>query len=128
MKITFILLTIIICGSGAYAQNYPATGNVNKPLIILSDTARYQLVSMNQTGLLVVKLDRFSGKSYFFDTTNGRRRWYPLEVRGGLPASSTNTTPKYQIYSEADDFNFLTNNETGQSWILYGRTWEPILD
>ena len=105
MKITFTLLIIIICVISAYAQNSPANGNVNinRPVVILSDTARYQIIKLDYTNA-IVKLDRFTGKTYVCDYN--RRKWQLLEVKGGLPAVATSTAPKYQIYSEGEYFTF----------------------
>jgi hypothetical protein len=126
MKIIIVLLIGLIGGSAAaYAQNTTVTGNNNKPVIILPENTRYQILTMLQIDLIFVRLDRYTGKTHIYDP--GRRRWYPLEVRGGLPAATSNT-PKYQIYTEENNNNFLLNGETGQSWIFTVRTWEPVSD
>jgi hypothetical protein len=126
MKITFILIFIIICGISVYPQNNPTSGNVrnNKPQIILSDTARYEIVFLSQIPL-TVKLDRYTGKTYQY--FNEKRKWYLLEVRGGLPSAAANLTPTYQICDDGE-FNILINNETGQSWVFNVRNWEPVTD
>ncbi len=128
MKITFALFITIICAVGADAQTSPISGSVsiNRPVVVLPDTARYQLVPMASYSTTTVKLDRYTGKTYIYDL--GRRKWFLLDVRGRLPTSSTNATPKYEIYAEWENFNFLINTETGQTWIFVGRTWEPITD
>jgi hypothetical protein len=93
MKIIIALLIGLACGVGANAQNNPAPENTNKPLIILPDTARYQLLRLGVGS--VIKLDRFTGKTYIYDLL-ARRKWLPLVVRGGLPPSpSTTATAKY---------------------------------
>jgi hypothetical protein len=128
MKIIIALfISLACCGIGADAQSNSVPGkiNIDKTVTVLPDTARFQIISMAQLGAIVVRLDRFTGKTSVYDP--GRRRWFPLDVRGGLPAVIA-TTPKYQIYTEGDDFNFLVNSETGQSWILNVRTWEPVTD
>lgn len=127
MKIIFALFFTVICGIGVHAQigSRPRNVPVNQSQIILSDNARFEIISLNQISL-TVRLDRYTGKTYQY-YVDGRRRWYPLEVRGGLPDESKNTTPKYQITGEGDSL-FLLNNETGQSWIFNVRTWEPVTD
>lgn len=128
MKITFSLLIIVICAVGASAQNNPVSGSIgiNRPVVVVAATTRYQLVSVNFYNFSLIKLDRFTGKTYLYEPT--RRKWYPIDVRGGLPVASTNTTPKYEIYSEGEPI--MINTETGQTWFLnsYTRGWEPIPD
>lgn len=126
MKIVLALLGSLVCGVCAYAQTgkLPQDVNISRPVIVLPETARYQIIPIIQFGLHV-KLDRYSGKTYQYDP--GRARWYLLNVRGGLPTAGSNLTPRYQIY-DVDNFIFLINNETGQTWILVTRTWEPIAD
>ncbi len=128
MKISFSLLITIIFAVGAYAQTTSIAGNVNlnRPVTVLPDTARYQLVPLVSFGATVVRLDRYTGKTYIYE--QGRRKWFLLEVRGGLPAFSTQMHPRYEIYAESEGFNFLLNTETGQTWILNARTWEPVTD
>lgn len=126
MKIFISLFIGIICAMSAYSQTGAVSGNSSgRTQIISSDKARYQIISFGQI-YLTVKLDRYTGKT--FQYYNERKRWYPLEVRGGLPASpATDQTPKYQI-SDEGEFVFLINTETGQSWIFNQRTWEPVTD
>jgi hypothetical protein len=130
MKISFTLLISIICAVGAYAQATQISGNVgfNRPVNILPENARFQLVPVSQISINLIKLDRFTGRTQSYDYS--RRRWLPLQVRGGLPVSSNNTSPKYEIYAEGSDANFLLNTETGQTWVLstYSMGWEPIPD
>lgn len=118
MKIIFALTISILCGISAYSQN----ANV-RPQTILPDTARFQIFFLEPSSL-AVKLDRYSGKTYQY---SNERRWYLLEVRGGLPVQTIGSTPRYEIYDEGDSL-FLINQETGQSWIFNVRTWEPIRD
>lgn len=124
MKIIIAFLISIICGLSIYSQTTTRPRNVNSsnPQIILSDTARYEIVIFNET---IVKLDRYTGKTYFY--YNQKRKWYLMDVRGGLPNQSANLTPRYQIYGEGESI-LLINNETGQSWVFYNRTWEPVED
>ncbi|HEY8562322.1 MAG TPA: hypothetical protein VIL74_18240 [Pyrinomonadaceae bacterium] len=131
MKITFFLLVFVVCAVGAAAQTNSAPGNVNinKPLTVLPDTARYQLVKLEYISPIIIngmiKLDRYNGKTSIYDP--GRRRWILLSVRGGLPAASSDS-PKYQIFSEGETLTFLLNSETGQSWVLNVQIWEPVAD
>ena len=124
MKIIFALLIGLACGVGAYAQDnsVPEKVIIGNPVIILPDTARYQLIRFSSD--VLVKFDRYTGKTFFYDR-NGVR-WRLLDVRGGLPAG-TGTTPKYQIYNEGEYYPLLINNETGQTW-YFDRfsTWTPI--
>jgi hypothetical protein len=128
MKITFSLLIIVICAVGAFAQNNPVSGSIgiNRPVVILSANTRYQLIPVNFYNFNLLKLDRFSGKTNFYEPS--RKKWYPIDVRGGLPTPSTYATPKYEIYAEGEPI--LINTETGQTWFLnsYTRGWEPIPD
>ena len=127
MKIAFALLIMFICAFGIAAQTTPISGNIglNKPLRILPDNARFQLIPLSVQSFSVFRLDRFTGKTAAYDW--GRRRWYPISVRGGLPASSNNAAPKYEMYAEGQ--GFLINIETGQTWVLLENlTWEPITD
>ncbi len=127
MKITFTLLIIFICGIGIFAQtgSRPRSVSGNQSQILISDNARFEIFSFSQTQL-TIKLDRYTGKTFLY-YVEGKRRWFLMEVRGGLPDESKNTIPKYEIIGEGDA-TFLFNNETGQSWILNLRTWEPVVD
>jgi hypothetical protein len=127
MKIIFALFIGVLCGISVSAQisSRPRSVTGSQSQIILADNARYEIILLDQINL-TVKLDRYTGKTYQY-YVDGRRRWYPLEVRAGLPDESKNTTPKYQIIGEGDSV-FLINNETGQSWIFNVRTWEPVTD
>lgn len=127
MKIILALFFGAILAAGASAQTTSRPRNVpgGQSQILISDNARYEIISLNQANL-TVKLDRYTGKTYNY-YVDGRRRWSPLEVRGGLPDESKNTTPKYQIIDEGNDI-FLLNIETGQSWVFSVRTWELVTD
>jgi len=128
MKLTFIVLITVICTVGVYAQNNPVSGSIgiNRPVVILPANARFQLVPVIFYNFSFVKLDRYTGKTGLYEPQ--RRKWYPIDVRGGLPVASTNTTPKYELYNEGEPI--LINTETGQTWFLnsYSRGWEPIPD
>lgn len=131
MKTTFAVLIIAICAVGAFAQDTRVSGSIytNKPLVILPENARFQLVMLATYGNNVIRLDRFTGKTHIFEIME--RKWYVIQVRGGLPAASTNGMPKYEIYgSEGDRSGFLINIETGQTWVLdiNSRTWFQIPD
>lgn len=124
MKITITFLILFFCAVGAYSQTTPRPGVIKSDAqVILFDSARYEMVP---AALSVVRLDRYTGKTYYFEPPRGK--WYLLEVRGGLPNEAGNVTPKYQIYNEGKEFSVLFNNETGQSWFLNSRTWYPISD
>ena len=127
MKIILALFIGLICGISVFAQisSRPRSVAGSQSQIILPDNARYEIILFEQPNL-TVKLDRYTGKTYQY-YVDGRRRWYPLEVRAGLPDESKSTTPKYQITGEHDSV-FLINSETGQSWIFNIRTWEPVTD
>lgn len=131
MKITTALLIGFVCGIAAYGQTspVPATVNIPKPVTVLPDNARYKLVKLEYFSSVInngiIMLDRYTGKTSSYDP--GKRKWYLLNVRGGLPASSSDT-PKYQFFSEGEYYTFLLNTETGQSWVLFAQTWEPIAD
>lgn len=126
MKITFSFLISIFCCLFVYSQQSPVPQDLGggNSRLICSDTARYQIILFNQ-GALTVKLDRYTGRTYQY--SNERRRWYLLEVRGGLPSGAANSAPKYRIY-EAEQLYFLLNEETGQTWVFNIRTWEPVVD
>jgi len=127
MKIILALFFSTVCIFTVHAQtsSRPRSVTSNQSQIVFSNNARFVVVPINQINL-TVKLDRYTGKTfqYYID---GKRRWFPLEVRGGLPDESKNTTPKYQIDGEGDSI-FLINIETGQTWIFNVRTWEPVTD
>jgi len=125
MKIIIAFLISIICGLSIYSQTTTRPRSINRsnPQIILSDASRYEVISLTD---IIVKLDRYTGKTYFY-YYYGKRKWYLMDVRGGLPNQSTNLTPRYQIYVEGEAI-LLINNETGQTWVFYNRGWEPIED
>jgi len=125
MKTVIALLIGLVCGVGAYAQNnsFPEKVIIGSPVLVLPDTARYQLIRFSSE--ILVKFDRFTGKTFAYDR-NGNR-WRLLDVRGGLPAGAPGTTPQYQIYNEGENYPLLINNETGQTWYFNGfTTWTPI--
>jgi hypothetical protein len=121
--ITFLIVFFFSCAVGAYSQNTPRPGIVKGGgQAILFDSARFEMFPAEMS---VVRLDRFTGKTHYYEPQ--RRRWYLLEVRGGLPNEAGNVTPKYQINTEGGS-PILFNNETGQSWFLEMRIWYPIPD
>jgi hypothetical protein len=129
MKIIISLLMTIVCGIGATAQTGAVPENINipKPLVILPETARFQILIMYTQIGEVFKLDRQTGKTYVYNA--GRVKWILLDVRGGLPAVPNTSAPRYQIYDTGSGYYpFLINSDTGQSWFLVTRTWEPITD
>jgi hypothetical protein len=128
MKIIIACLLVIFCCLGVYSQTTPRTRVVrgSNSQIVVSDSARFEIVRFNQFSV-TARLDRYTGKTSVY-TVSGRRRWTPLEVSGGLPNEAASTTPKYQIYDDAENI-FLMNNETGQSWIFYNNlSWIPVAD
>ena len=124
MKIAITCLIIFFCAAGAFSQTTPRPGIIKSDAqVILFDSARFEMIPAESS---IVKLDRFTGKTFYFEPS--RRKWYLLEVRGGLPNEAGNVTPKYQIHTEGSGFPLLFNNETGQSWFLDTRIWYPIPD
>lgn len=122
--ITFLIVFFFSCAVGAYAQTTPRPGILkNDAPVILFDSARFEMVPAASS---VVKLDRFTGKTHYYEPL--RKKWYLLEVRGGLPNEAGNVTPKYQIHAEDVGYPILFNNETGQTWFLENRIWYPIPD
>jgi len=129
MKLIFTLLIVIVCGAGVFAQNTapnPRRINGTPTQILLTDTARYEIIA--ETGTQLMKLDRYTGKTYWIGSTGfmGKRKWIRYDVVGGLP-TSTDQTPKYQIISESS-LLLLFNTETGQTWMFTGSRWELIPD
>lgn len=125
MKITIALFVVLIGSVHAFSQTNPAARtNGTRPRVVVSDTTRFELVTLSEQAL-TVRIDRYTGKTFVYGY--GERKWFPLSVRGGLPNAAGNSTPKYDLYDEGSQV-FLINNETGQTWILNVRSWEPILD
>lgn len=131
MKLTISLLIAIICAVSLPAQTTTRariTGN-NQSTILL-DSARFQILKLGENPPQSIKLDRYTGKTYFYGISgvfNASRKWILLSVRGGLPVAPQDSVPRYEIYEGVESF-FLLNNETGQSWILLDRNWEPVVD
>lgn len=127
MKIIYTLIIVAFCSVAAYSQTASRTsGGGGKTQIVISDNARFEIANLSGIQLpVVIKLDRYTGKT--FQYAADRRRWFLIEVRGGLPDERGSQTPKYQIADEGD-LVFLINNETGQTWIFNVRTWEPVID
>lgn len=129
MKITITFLIVFsFCVVGAYSQTTPRPGIIkNDTQVILFDSARFEMIP---AAMSLIKLDRYTGKTFYFEPS--RKKWYLLEVRGGLPNETGNVTPKYQIQTIGSNIgsevSVLFNNETGQSWFLDMRTWYPIPD
>lgn len=133
MKIIIALLVALLGVAAAAAQTAtrPRSVAANQPPTLLSDNARFELVKLSDQTIApvtgaIVRLDRYTGRTHYY-SIDSKRRWALLGVRGGLPDETGNTTPKYQIFDDGSSI-FLLNNDSGQSWILTGRAWEPVAD
>ncbi|MBS1796048.1 MAG: hypothetical protein JSS81_19510 [Acidobacteria bacterium] len=128
MKMFLALALVSLAGLAAFGQTSPPAPN-NEKRALLPDTARFELIL---TGSTSIRLDRYTGRSFYYTTegglfSQGGRKWRIFVVRGGLPAAAGTLTPVYQIYDHGYNI-FLINNQTGQTWILNGQTWEPVTD
>jgi hypothetical protein len=132
MKLIISLLITIICAVAIAAQttSRPRISGNNTSNILL-DSARFEIIKWEESTPQSIKLDRYTGKTYLYGIGGGifnaSRKWFLLSVKGGLPAAPTDLLPRYNIY-EGSEGLLLLNNETGQSWVLINRTWEPVLD
>jgi len=132
MKLIISLLFTIICAVAISAQttSRPRVSGNNVAKILL-DNARFEILKLGENAPQTIKLDRYTGKTYLYGIGGGlfsaNRKWFLLSVRGGLPAAPSDSMPRYEISEGVEGF-FLLNNETGQTWVLLERTWEPVLD
>lgn len=132
MKLTICLLIMIICGGNILAQTTTRariSGNNQSNLLI--DNARFVIFKLNENATETLKLDRYTGKTFIYGISGGffnaTRKWILMTVRGGLPVAPADSVPRYEFFAGGDGY-FLLNSETGQTWILNQRTWEPIPD
>jgi hypothetical protein len=112
----------------------PAQENLTSSSSSISDSARFEVVQSPILAKLTIRLDRFTGDSWQFVTTEkGGFTWQPLSRGNEAGDVKVPNKVNYQIFLSGirAQITVLMNVNTGATWYIAtdpkeGEFWSPI--